>query len=604
MRVVTACSDKTARIWDVKTGQQLGPAVEHGDCVGHATFDRSDRYVATASWDRTARVWDASSGSPVSPPMQHAGRVNTAVFSRDGRRVVTASEDKTARVWDALPGAQVSRPVEHAGNVLQAVFSSDGRSVATASGDGTARVWGADTGEARTPPLSHRDKVHSVAFSPDGRLVATASEDGTARVWDAATGQPAMAPLRHATGVTRAVFSPDGQGDERLFYSQDANFNVTALVEADGDVAERYDYDAYGRVTVLEPTDWSKDSDNQSDYGNDILYCGYRHDPETGLYHVRHRMYHVTLGRWMQRDPVGYADGANLYAAYFVPAGVDPYGLASITAETLKSVPATIFTENGLGGTTDVAIRRSDDPAGKARIVGTNIWVPIEAILQESNGSLGNLYGHWYTRSRADWQAWAEQYLKGPYMTLYNWVVDNCDSLVDGDPPDLGEYRGPAIEALPGSFGCDSGPGRSTQRIDLPPPSGMDWGNRVGAAATPQMTSNRSDDDFDQLEPASMRRSMSPRTGKLSQRVIPQPEIRATRNLAARVDAFEEAAEGLQRATDNNTALRVIIKRVDRCCYQKTIAVGPLNSFGGYPGALNDWFKAATGLSWPPPLKK
>jgi RHS repeat-associated protein len=44
-----------------------------------------------------------------------------------------------------------------------------------------------------------------------------------------------------------------------------------------------------------------------------VLYCGYRWDGETGLYHVRHRMYHATLGRWIQRDPAGYQDGPSLY---------------------------------------------------------------------------------------------------------------------------------------------------------------------------------------------------------------------------------------------------------------------------------------------------
>jgi len=36
---------------------------------------------------------------------------------------------------------------------------------------------------------------------------------------------------------------------------------------------------------------------------NEVLYCGYRFDPETGLYCVRHRYYHPTLGRFIQRDP-------------------------------------------------------------------------------------------------------------------------------------------------------------------------------------------------------------------------------------------------------------------------------------------------------------
>ena len=100
--------------------------------------------------------------------------------------------------------------------------------------------------------------------------------------------------------------------DQRLYYTTDANMNVTALIGTDGSALERYVYDPYGEVEVLD-ADFSADGDGESDYDNAILYCGYYHDSETGLYHVRHRSYHPTLGRWLQRDPVGYADGMGLY---------------------------------------------------------------------------------------------------------------------------------------------------------------------------------------------------------------------------------------------------------------------------------------------------
>jgi len=100
------------------------------------------------------------------------------------------------------------------------------------------------------------------------------------------------------------------------YYTNDANFNVTALVDTSGDVVERYVYDPYGQVTVLD-ADWSEDADGASDFANAILYCGYYYDTETGLYHVRHRMYHPTLGRWLQRDPIERVDTPNLYVYCF-----------------------------------------------------------------------------------------------------------------------------------------------------------------------------------------------------------------------------------------------------------------------------------------------
>lgn len=46
-----------------------------------------------------------------------------------------------------------------------------------------------------------------------------------------------------------------------------------------------------------------------------------------------HAMYHPTAGRWMQRDRLGYIDGANLYAAFFVVHGrFDAFGTTTCEA--------------------------------------------------------------------------------------------------------------------------------------------------------------------------------------------------------------------------------------------------------------------------------
>ena len=42
------------------------------------------------------------------------------------------------------------------------------------------------------------------------------------------------------------------------------------------------------------------------------------HDEVTGNICQRAREYSVRLGRFMQRDPLGYPDGMNTYAAYHV----------------------------------------------------------------------------------------------------------------------------------------------------------------------------------------------------------------------------------------------------------------------------------------------
>ncbi|MHC4463932.1 MAG: RHS repeat-associated core domain-containing protein [Planctomycetota bacterium] len=58
------------------------------------------------------------------------------------------------------------------------------------------------------------------------------------------------------------------------------------------------------------------------------MFTGRRFDIETGLYYYRARYYNPHIGRFMQTDPVGYADGINwyLYVKNNPLAYVDPSG--------------------------------------------------------------------------------------------------------------------------------------------------------------------------------------------------------------------------------------------------------------------------------------
>ncbi|MCW5757579.1 MAG: hypothetical protein KIT54_10120, partial [Phycisphaeraceae bacterium] len=67
--------------------------------------------------------------------------------------------------------------------------------------------------------------------------------------------------------------------------------------------------------------------------GSTIGYAGYVQDSYfPTLSHVRNRVYKSDLGRWVQRDPAGYVDGASLYEyVRSSPVGMrDPIGLASL----------------------------------------------------------------------------------------------------------------------------------------------------------------------------------------------------------------------------------------------------------------------------------
>src|SRR5208337_1041144 len=102
-----------------------------------------------------------------------------------------------------------------------------------------------------------------------------------------------------------------GTLNERLYFMQDANGDVTAVQSNSGTVVERYVYDPYGVVTVLD-ANWNVRS--SSSYAMNYLFQGQRYDGSIGYYDQGARVYSPTLGRPAQQDPIGYAGGGtNFY---------------------------------------------------------------------------------------------------------------------------------------------------------------------------------------------------------------------------------------------------------------------------------------------------
>jgi WD40 repeat protein len=210
--VVTASDDRSARVWAVPTGQVQANLTGHHGPVTTATFHPDGTQVLTSSTDGTARLWDRRTGALLATLNGHAGGVWASTWDAQGQRVLTASDDATARIWqwDGHTATLAFELKGHAGPIRSAVFSPDGQWVATASDDRTARLWRAATGELVGELRSHHDMVRWVAFSPDGTRLVTTSADKSARVWDVNQLQRPLLKLKgHQDWVLSAVFSPD-----------------------------------------------------------------------------------------------------------------------------------------------------------------------------------------------------------------------------------------------------------------------------------------------------------------------------------------------------------------------------------------------------------
>jgi WD40 repeat protein len=110
----------------------------HRDDVTAVAFSPAGDLLVTASKDKTARIWDVATGELVRK-LQHNSAVRDAQFSPDGRWVVTSAA--LASIWDAEDGTNLIRLKGHNGPVTAVAFSADSRNVLTGGDDGTVRRY-------------------------------------------------------------------------------------------------------------------------------------------------------------------------------------------------------------------------------------------------------------------------------------------------------------------------------------------------------------------------------------------------------------------------------------------------------------------------------
>ncbi|MFO0799414.1 MAG: RHS repeat-associated core domain-containing protein [Gemmataceae bacterium] len=260
----------------------------------------------TQDWDYDAvGNWDGIDVDGVTES-RTANRQNeyTAVGS-----LTTPTYDANGNMTRAESGL---RYVYDAWNRLVAVRNSAGTTTLEAFGyDGLGRRVKSDDGTTVTD-LYYSDRWQVVEEQVGGDTVSR-------YVWS---------PL-YVDGLVLRDRDTDADGvvDERLWVLQDANWNVTALVDDTGAVVERYVYDPFGQATVY---DASYKVQSGSAYDWVYLHQGLRWDATAGLYDNRHRWYSPTLGRFTSLDPIRYDAGdQNLYR--YVGNGpttnLDPSGL-------------------------------------------------------------------------------------------------------------------------------------------------------------------------------------------------------------------------------------------------------------------------------------
>jgi RHS repeat-associated protein len=129
-------------------------------------------------------------------------------------------------------------------------------------------------------------------------------------------------------------YDTDGNTTEitRSFYHRNALGSVMEITDINEAIVVSYRYDPYGSVTITR----NGQAQTTDPLGQHWTFTGRYHEEEVNLYYYRARSYDPTTGRFLQRDPLGHAAGANLYEyARSNPTNrIDPWGLKDCVNES------------------------------------------------------------------------------------------------------------------------------------------------------------------------------------------------------------------------------------------------------------------------------
>ncbi len=92
--------------------------------INRIAWSPDGRFLASSSFDRTVRIWDAHTGEQLQTLTGHTGPVFSVAWSPDGQVMASGSADKSIRLWSKETGQEIQVFHGHTNNITDLAWSS------------------------------------------------------------------------------------------------------------------------------------------------------------------------------------------------------------------------------------------------------------------------------------------------------------------------------------------------------------------------------------------------------------------------------------------------------------------------------------------------
>lgn len=163
--LATASDDRTVRVWDVSTGENVHTLHGHGTKVrGVCALTQGPTPMLVSISNECVNVWNPITSELVRSFWgQNNGVCGICSVVVAGQQLLASSKFEEVQIWDPLTGHVRHRLDGHQG-IVHALFSTSagGRSRLVSAGRDEVRVWDAETGELLHILQSHARHVSGV----------------------------------------------------------------------------------------------------------------------------------------------------------------------------------------------------------------------------------------------------------------------------------------------------------------------------------------------------------------------------------------------------------------------------------------------------------